>query len=70
MKQPISRDFRSEKKILLADLASAAKITLTIREEKMKNKFQTENFFFKKSQIISEKSDFLEIFYFFQEIIL
>ena len=39
--QSISPDFRGENKILLVDLASAEKITLTIREEKMKKMILT-----------------------------
>ena len=37
--KPTSQDFRDEKTNLQADLASAEKITLTIRGEKIKNKF-------------------------------
>jgi len=37
--EKLSLDFRDQKKILLADLASAKKITSTTREEKMENKF-------------------------------
>jgi len=37
--QSITPDFQDEKKILLVDLASAEKITATIREEKMKKYF-------------------------------
>ena len=56
----ISPDFLNEKKNLLADLASAEKITLTIRGEKIENKFWTKKFFFQKTySFFSWKSEFL-----------
>ena len=56
--QSISPDFQSVKKSLLVDLASAEKITATIREEKMKKYFWKQNNFFKKPSIFLEKSEF------------
>ena len=60
LKTEISGFSTWQKKILLADLASAEKITLTIREEKIKKSFWKQNYFFKKiCQNFSEKSEFL-----------
>ena len=59
-KQSTSPDFRCEKQVLLVDLESAEKITLTIREEKIKIEFWKKKYFFqkslKKSEFLSEKN--------------
>ena len=52
--------FSEWKKKILADLASAEKITLTIRGEKIENKFWTKKYFFQKTySFFSWKSEFL-----------
>ena len=49
--QPISPDVQGEIKNLLVDLASVEKTSATIREEKIKNKSEKKNIFFKKFSI-------------------